>query len=47
MLPAMNIARRWHAQDGTVNKNIYIFAGKVILEPLSNIEASQCAKNRE
>ena len=36
MLPAMNIARRWHAQDGTVNKNIYISAGKVIyLEPLS------------
>ena len=35
---AMNIARRWHAQDGTVNKNIYISAGKVIyLEPLSNI----------
>ena len=38
MLPAMNIAMRWHAQDGTVNKNIYISAGKVIyLEPLSNI----------
>lgn len=47
MLPAMNIARRWHAQDGTVNKNIYISAGKLYISNLYLISKLVSAQKTE